>query len=106
VIIPQLATILLGTGLVVTISDELPKLDVMPSCRAATMVPPANLQSCLKDEETARTILAGTWSQFAAGDRATCTRDNSIGGLSSYVVLQTCLQIARDARKLERGQKN
>ncbi len=105
-IIPQLAKFLLTTSLVIAVADELPKLDVMPSCRAASSVPPANLQSCLKDEENARTILAGTWAQFAAGDRATCTRENSIGGLSSYVVLQTCLEMARDARKLERGQKN
>ena len=102
-ILPQLSAVLLGTSVVVTVADEMPKLDVMPSCRAASSVPPANLQSCLKDEENARALLAGRWTQFAAGDRATCSRQNSIGGLSSYVVLLTCLETARDARKLPKN---
>ena len=100
---PQLAAILLGSSLTIAVTDEVPKLDVMPSCRAATSVPTATVQGCLNDEENARKILAGSWTQFAAGDRATCTRDNAIAGLSSYVTLMTCLQMARDARKLPKN---
>ena len=105
-IVPPLSALLLASNLVVTVADEVPKLDVMPSCRAASSVPPGTLQSCLKDENNARDILAGTWAQFARGDRETCSRSNSIGGLSSYVSLLTCLQMARDARNLPRDQKN
>jgi hypothetical protein len=102
-ILPPFAALLVGSQLVITVADDMPKLDVMPSCRAASAVPPANLQSCLKDEENARTLLAGQWAKFAAGDRATCTRQNAIGGLSSYVMLLTCLETARDARKLPKN---
>jgi hypothetical protein len=102
-ILPQLAALLVGSQLVILVSDTMPKLDVMPSCRAASNVPPGNLQSCLKDEENARGLLAGQWTKFAAGDRETCMRQNAIGGLSSYVVLLTCLESARDARKLPKN---
>jgi hypothetical protein len=91
---------ILGSQLVVTVADNVPKLDVRPSCRAAALVPPGNLNSCLKDEQVAQTILSGSWARFAGGDRATCTQEASIGGLPSYVALLTCLQMARDARKL------
>jgi acetyl-CoA acetyltransferase len=102
-IMPPLSALLVGSSLIVAVADEVPKLDVMPSCRAASSVPPANLESCLKDEDNARKVLAGNWTQFNAGDRATCTRDNTVAGLSSYVVLRTCLEMARDARKLPKN---
>jgi hypothetical protein len=91
---------ILGSQLVVTVADNVPKLDVRPSCRAAALVPPGNLSSCLKDERAAQAILSGSWARFARGDRATCTQEASIGDLPSYVALLTCLQMARDARKL------
>jgi len=97
---PYVAILFLGSQLVVTIADNVPKLDVRPSCRAAALVPPGNLNSCLKEERDAQNILSGTWAKFAKGDRATCTQEASIGGLPSYVALLTCLQMARDARKL------
>jgi hypothetical protein len=90
---------LLGSQLI-AVADTIPKLDVRPSCRAAALVPPANLASCLKDEQAAQTALSGAWSKFAKGDRTTCTQQATIVGLPSYVGLLTCLQMARDARKL------
>jgi hypothetical protein len=97
--------LLLGTSLTVMVADGVPKLDVGPSCKAAALVPPGNMKSCLRDERAAQKTLAASWATFASGDRTTCTKDAGIGGLSSYVALLTCLQMARDAGKLSPGQK-
>jgi hypothetical protein len=41
------------------------------------------------------------WVQFATGDKASCTQAvSAIPGPESYVELLTCLEMARDARKL------
>jgi hypothetical protein len=94
-----LSALVLGSQLI-TVADAVPKLDVRPSCRAASLVPFGNLDSCLKQEQAAQQALSGSWSKFASGDRATCTQQSSLGGLPSYVSLLTCLQMMRDARKL------
>ena len=96
---PSLSALLLGSQLV-AVADTVPKLDVARSCRAASLVPPGNMESCMKDERSAQTVLSGSWTKFARGDRTTCTQQASIVGLPSYVGLLTCLQMARDARKL------
>ena len=100
-----ISVLVIGSQLVIAVADNIPKLDVRPSCRAAALVPPGNLDSCLKQERDAQNVLSGTWAKFAKGDRASCTQQASIVGLPSYVGLLTCLQMARDARKLSPGQR-
>ena len=96
---PSLSALLLGSQLV-AVADTVPKLDVARSCRAAALVPPGNMDSCMKDERSAQSALSGSWTKFAKGDRAACTQQATVVGLPSYVGLLTCLQMARDARKL------
>jgi hypothetical protein len=102
---PHVWTILLGLPITVTaaLAQDMPRFNVQPSCRGAASLTPASLDSCLRDEESARTALAGSWSQFAAGDRTRCREETETGGSPSYVELLTCLQMARDARKLPRN---
>ena len=96
---PSLSALLLGSQLV-AVADTVPKLDVTRSCRAAAMVPGGTMESCMKDERSAQTALSGSWTKFAKGDRVSCTQQATVVGLPSYVGLLTCLQMARDARKL------
>jgi hypothetical protein len=98
----HLSIVLLALPLVVPIADDMPRFDVRPSCHGAASLTPASLEGCLRDEEGARADLAGTWAQFAAADRTRCLATTETGGSPSYVELLTCLQMARDARKLPR----
>ena len=40
------------------------------------------------------------WKSFDASDRTHCTSELTMGGESSYTELFTCLEMARDVRKL------
>jgi hypothetical protein len=101
-----LSTILLGAHLsgappLVPVAEEMPTFDFMPSCRAAAGHTTAALEGCVRDEENARTQLASVWGRFAIGDRSNCLQE-TMRFQPSYVELLTCLQMARDARKLQK----
>jgi hypothetical protein len=55
-----------------------------------------------QDEKKARDQLQTQWSQFESTTKSACTRETSIDGTPSYVELLTCLEMARDAKKLEK----
>jgi hypothetical protein len=80
-------------------ADQVPTLDVGPGCRAAVDVSGISTpeQSCLNDEQAARNDLTKEWSQFPAGDKTLCL-DQTKDYNPSYVELQTCLELLRDAR--------
>jgi hypothetical protein len=80
-------------------ANQVPTLDVGPGCRAAVDVSgiSAPEQSCLNDEQAARNDLAKEWAQFPAGDKTLCL-DQTKDYNPSYVELQTCLELLRDAR--------
>jgi hypothetical protein len=86
-------------ALQVVAADQVPNLDVAPGCRAAVDISgiAAPEQACLNDEQTARNDLAKQWSQFRADDKAMCL-DQTKTFNPSYVELQTCLELMRDAR--------
>jgi hypothetical protein len=95
--------ILLGSQAGVAIADEIPKLDVSPTCRAEATPSPnrAAVDACMADEQKAREQLSREWGQFTTDVKASCTRETTgIAGIQSYVELLTCLQIGRDAKKL------
>ena len=48
-----------------------------------------------------RQKLIGEWSTFGPADKATCVGSER-GGLASYTDLATCLEMARDARHLNK----
>jgi hypothetical protein len=92
-----------GSQFVSARADELPKFDVAPMCRteASTGLAGASAQVCMADEQKAREQLTKEWEQFATDSRTNCTREaTGIPGVRSYVELLTCLQIAKDAKKL------
>jgi hypothetical protein len=101
---PSLFAALLGSSLVIGVADSVPTLDVAPSCRAAAANTPNSFDSCMRDEQSARSSLAAQWSGFRAADRASCSQETRSFN-ASYVELLTCLQTARDAAKLERRDK-
>jgi hypothetical protein len=109
-IIP-IATLALATQLTVTIANDVPHYNVEPLCRGIAQqggmdLEPneksvqQNTQSCIKSETDLRDQLVEQWSTFTATDKANCTGESSAGGVPSYTELLTCLQMARDVRKL------
>jgi hypothetical protein len=109
-IIP-IATLALATHLTVAIADDVPNFNVEPLCRGIAeqggldLEPNKTFQqsidSCVTDEMDIRKRLVQEWPTFMAGDRAECTSESSAGGVPSYTELLTCLQMARDAKKLD-----
>jgi hypothetical protein len=99
--------IVLGTQLVMTVADGVPKFDVARQCRLdSTQAFDLNaglnetIKRCVADEQQALTQLQTQWSQFPVPDRARCTEETNIGDTPSYVDLLTCLQAAKLARQL------
>jgi hypothetical protein len=76
------------------------KLDYAASCRAIPDGSKTAIDQCLADEHRAYEHLTQGWAQFVASDKPGCIGLSSTPGLQSYVELLTCLEMARDARKL------
>jgi hypothetical protein len=91
--------LLLGTQLTIVVADNVPKLDVAPSCRMESAAVQTGVQGCMKDEQDAHEQLVKEWVQFQGADKNTCVGLTETGGSSSYVELLTCLEMLSDARK-------
>ena len=98
----SIAAMMLGATLLVADTGVVPKLDVAPSCRdAATLGDSldAGVKQCMDDEQDALNELATKWSQFRSDDRDSClAAEGDVAGLSSYVELLECLNMAQEAR--------
>ena len=97
------AAISLGSQLLVMVADNVPALNVEPSCRAAAqaaIMAGRNFDSCMHDEKAARDQLFAEWTRFRPSDRLECTQLNSTGGPQSYVELLSCLELTYDARNI------
>jgi hypothetical protein len=95
--------LLFGAQLTMTVADQVPHLDVGPSCRSAAngdIGIKQDMNVCLNDENSARDQLVKEWSQFSAADRSSCLRLTTTGGNPTYTEYLTCLEMDRDARKL------
>jgi hypothetical protein len=95
--------IVLGSHLVVTVADNVPRFDIARGCRldnaaASGLAEEQPLKKCISDEQQARQQLQAQWSQFPKSDRATCTAETNNDDTPSYVELLTCLQEARQVR--------
>jgi|GraSoiStandDraft_54_1057290.scaffolds.fasta_scaffold1493000_1 hypothetical protein len=101
--VPPLTALFLGTQMIVTVADEVPKLHIAATCRAESANVQSNTQACLRDEQSAHDQLLQQWTTLASSDRADCSQTTESGGSSSYIELLTCLQLARDARRLPRN---
>jgi hypothetical protein len=101
------AMIALGSQLVMTAADDVPRFDIARGCRVdSTQAFDLNtgqnetVKKCVSDEQGAMAVLSTQWSQFRETDRRQCIEEADIGGPPSYVDLLTCLQLAKDARQL------
>jgi hypothetical protein len=101
---PALLPVVLTAAHLVLTSQEVPKLNVEPSCRAAAvgLIGRGNrsAEACVSDENQARATLTRQWSSFSRRERSRCQQLSTLGGPPSYVELLTCLQMAKAASKL------
>jgi hypothetical protein len=88
-------------------ADQYPTLNVAPVCHGITEQ--SDLQGgfrdvtfdqCMKAEQEDRQAMIKEWSTFSAADRAHCIAEATMGGESSYTDLVTCLEMARDVRRM------
>ena len=93
--------VVLGTQLVMTIADGVPKFDIARGCRldntrAFDLSTGQNksVKICVSDERQTQ------WFQFRASNGIQCTAEANMGSTPSYVDLLTCLQAAKVARQL------
>lgn len=93
-------------------AQEVPVLDVEPVCRGIAQQastagerggPDLSLSQCVKSEQAMREKLVKEWPLFASADKANCVGEEKMGPLPSYTDLVSCLEMARDASKLDAG---
>lgn len=92
-------------------SDEVPNLHVEQLCRGiasqsadqvmAEAYPAVTFERCMQAERDDREELQKQWGGFTADDRRHCVAEATMGGSSSYTELLTCLEMARDVKKLQ-----
>jgi hypothetical protein len=99
--------LLIGAQLTIAVVDSVPDFSVEPSCRAAASGDVGlkqDMQVCLEDEKGAKDQLAKEWHEFGGDDKTRCTRMSTTGGSPTYTELLVCLEMARDAKKLPKGE--
>jgi hypothetical protein len=88
-------------------SDDIPTLDVNPVCHGIAMqgeleagLQRTSFQQCVQSEQDVREQIKKEWSTFTTADKTHCVSLAKTGGESSYTELITCMEMARDVRKL------
>ena len=88
-------------------SDDIPTLDVNPVCHGIAMqgeleagLQQTSFQQCVQSEQATREQIKKEWSTFTTADKSHCVALAKTGGESSYTELITCMEMARDVRKL------
>jgi hypothetical protein len=88
-------------------SDDIPTLDVNPVCHGIAMqgeleagLQQTSFQQCVQSEQAVREEVKKEWSTFSTADKTHCVALAKTGGESSYTELITCMEMARDVRKL------
>jgi len=64
-----------------------------------------SFQQCVQSEQATRDQLKKEWSTFTASDKNHCVALAKTGGEASYTELITCMEMARDVRKLHEDQQ-
>jgi hypothetical protein len=87
-------------------SDQYPVLNVAPLCHAPTHrsslqlgVRDVSFDDCMKAEQNDRQTMINEWSTFFQQTTGGVS-EATMGGESSYTDILTCLEMARDVRKL------
>src|SRR5262245_17180092 len=93
-------------------SDDIPTLDVRPVCRGIARqgelevgLQQTSFEQCVKSEQDTREQLEKEWSTFTTPDKTGCIALAKTGGEPSYTELITCMEMARDVRKLHEDQQ-
>ena len=93
-------------------SDDIPTLDVNPVCHGIAMqgeleagLQMTSFEQCVKSEQDTREQLKNEWSTFTTADKTSCVSLAKTGGEPSYTELITCMEMARDVRKLHEDQQ-
>lgn len=93
--------------------DAYPVLDVAPLCRALTGsssllegLDAGTFEQCIKGQQDDRNDMINQWATFSAEDKRHCVAEATMGGVSSYTDLVSCLEMSRDARKLPSAAKD
>jgi hypothetical protein len=94
-------------------ADGYPVLDTAPLCRALTSstsllegLGTGTFDQCMSGQKDDRQAMIEQWSTFSAEDRRHCIAGATMGGVSSYTDLVSCLEMSRDARKLPSAAKD
>jgi hypothetical protein len=87
------------------VADQVPTFNVNPTCGGNGRSGRGS-DVCTKSEMAARDELAKQWTGFQAADRARCVQLATMSRMPSYVQVITCLEMAREARQLETGQRS
>jgi hypothetical protein len=95
----HLPIVILASFPLTTVADSAPKFDIARECQSEGGSK-ATLDHCVEDESQARDQLQAQWIQFGVHDRTVCLGETNADGTPSYVELLTCLEMARDAKKL------
>jgi hypothetical protein len=89
-------------------ADDIPEIDIDPVCRGIAQQakdpgerggPDLAFSQCIKSEQAMRQKLIAEWSTFRPAEKASCVGSEK-SAYGSYTDLVTCLEMARDARKL------
>jgi hypothetical protein len=93
-------------------SDDIPTLDVNPVCHGIASqseleagLQRTNFEQCVKSEQDTREQIKKEWSLFSTSDKSHCVALAKTGGESSYTELISCMEMARDVRKLHEDQQ-
>jgi len=93
-------------------SDDIPTLDVNPVCHGIAMqgeleagLQQTSFQQCVQSEQATRDEIKKEWSTFTTADKTDCVNLAKTGGEPSYTELITCMEMARDVRKLHEDQQ-
>lgn len=80
-----------------------PNLNIKSGCRDLSnsqLNKTTNYSTCIGDEQNARTQLQKDWASFPASKHEQCMHLVTPPALPSYVALQDCLNMAREAEKV------
>jgi hypothetical protein len=81
----------------IAVAASVPQFDIVRECQAEGGSKETE-QRCANDEMHARDQLQAEWIQFSPSAKLQCKGETSVDGTSSYVELQTCLEMERDVR--------
>ena len=104
---PAIAMVMIMPAILSARSDDIPTLDVNPVCRGIASqselevgLQQTNFQECVKSEQDVREQIKKEWSTFSTADKTHCVALAKTGGEASYTELISCMEMARDVRKL------